>query len=144
MSCPLFNVRPSGIHGRGLFANQFIPAGTPLGTLEGAPTAEDGPYVLWLDETRGFRVTNDLRYINHDAEPNAAYFDDLTVAAIADILPGEEITHHYDGDEAQDDEDDPSFEDFDELLHDDGDNKNVTEDAPADAAGSPDTADLIA
>ena len=102
MSSPLFSVRPSGIHGLGLFANQFIPAGTELGRLEGEPTTQDGPHVLWLDESRGFRVLNDLRYINHDDEPNAAYYDDLTVAAIADILQGQEITHDYDGDEAED------------------------------------------
>ena len=96
----MFHVRPSRIHGHGLFASTFIPADTVLGTLQGHRTADDGPYVLWLSETEGFHVTNDLKYINHAAVPNAVYYDDLTVAAIRDIEPGEEITHHYDGDEA--------------------------------------------
>ena len=91
---------PSALHGTGLFAAAFIPEGTLIGTLEGKPTTVDGPHVLWLSDTRGFRVTNDLRYINHDADANAVYYDDLTVCALRDIAPGEEITHNYWGDEA--------------------------------------------
>ncbi|MEM7624979.1 MAG: SET domain-containing protein [Planctomycetota bacterium] len=140
MSSPLFIVRPSGIHGLGLFANQFIPAGTELGTLKGEPTTDDGPYVLWLDETRGFRVENDLRYINHDSEPNAAYYDDLTVAAIADIRPGQEITHHYDGDDMEHDGEAP-FDEFAELI--DTDDEAVDA-AALDTDATPDAADLIA
>ncbi len=96
----MYEVRPSGIHGHGLFATQFIPADTVLGDLTGHLTHEDGPYVLWLSDTEGFRVENDLKFINHAKSPNAVYYDDLTVAAIVDIHPGQEITHHYDGDEA--------------------------------------------
>ena len=44
--------------------------------------------------------TNDLRYINHHPDPNAVYYDDLTVYALRDIAPGEEITHNYWGDDA--------------------------------------------
>jgi len=100
----MFKVQPSGIHGQGLFANRFIPEGTVLGALEGSYTTQDGAYVLWLSEDQGFRVENDLRFINHSAEPNAAYYDDLTVAAIRDIQPGEEIFHNYLGDEAEEEE----------------------------------------
>ncbi len=94
--------RPSGIHGTGLFATAFIPEGTLIGTLEGEPTDADGPYVLWLDDDRAIRVTNDLKYINHAADPTAVYYDDLTVVALRDIAPGEEVTHNYLGDEACD------------------------------------------
>jgi hypothetical protein len=87
-----------------LFAAQFIPAGTLIGRLEGTPTTTDGPYVLWIDGEHGFCVENDLKYINHAATPNAVYYDDLTVEALEDIAPGEEITHHYDGDDADFDE----------------------------------------
>lgn len=95
----MFEVLPSGIHGLGLFATQLIPADAVIGQLHGTPTTDDGPHVLWLSETQGLRVENDLRYINHDDEPNAAYYDDLTVAAICDIQPGQEITHDYRGDD---------------------------------------------
>jgi SET domain-containing protein len=56
--------------------------------------------VLWVSESEGFRVENCFRFINHDPQPNAAYFDDLTVGTLRDIEPGEEITHNYGGDEA--------------------------------------------
>lgn len=93
----MYEVRKSPIHGRGLFAKTLIPADTVIGTLEGEEVTEDGAHVLWLDEQQGFRVSNDLKFINHATPANAAYFDDLTVATLVDILPGEEITHDYDG-----------------------------------------------
>ncbi|MEM1107572.1 MAG: SET domain-containing protein [Planctomycetota bacterium] len=98
----MFKVKPSGIHGLGLFADRFIPADTVIGRLEGSYTTQDGAYVLWLSEEQGFRVENEMRYVNHAAEPNAAYYDDLTVTAVCDIQPGEEITHNYLGDDADD------------------------------------------
>ena len=55
----------------------------------------DGAHVLWLDETRGVEVTCDLKYINHSDRPNACYYDDLSVVALRDIEPDEEITHDY-------------------------------------------------
>jgi SET domain-containing protein len=97
-------IRPSDIHGLGLFAQSFIAEGQVIGKLKGEHVTDDGPHVLWLDEERGFRVENDLRFINHSDTPNAAYYDDLTVAALRDIHPGEEITHNYLGDEAAEDE----------------------------------------
>lgn len=106
----MFKVQPSGIHGQGLFADRLIPADTLIGPLEGSYTTQDGAYVLWLSETQGFRVENDLRFINHNSDPNAAYYDDLTVAAIRDIQPGEEITHNYLGDDNAEEEE----HDFDE------------------------------
>lgn len=94
----MFRVQPSGIHGQGLFAERFIPADTVIGHLEGSYTTQDGAHVLWITEEQGFRVENELRFINHANEPNAAYFDDLTVMSLCDIQPGEEITHDYLGD----------------------------------------------
>ena len=88
-------VDTSPIHGRGLFARTFIPAGDEIGVIEGEYTTSDGDYVLWLDEHTGIRVESDLRYINHSDAPNAAYYDDLKVVALNDIHPGEEITHNY-------------------------------------------------
>ncbi len=94
----MVEVRESPIHGRGLFATTFIPADAVIGQIVGRPTTLDGPYVLWLDDAHGIEVTNEMKYINHSGLANAAYFDDLTVAAIRDIYPGDEITHDYDGD----------------------------------------------
>lgn len=97
----MFEVRQSPLHGRGLFATRLIRKDTVIGWLETEPAGEhelEGPYVLWVDGQTPVRVTCDLRFINHSDEPNAAYFDDLSVMALRDILPGEEILHDYMGD----------------------------------------------
>lgn len=88
-------VDASPIHGRGLFARTFIPAGEEIGTIEGHYTTTDGDHVLWIDEHTGIHVECDLRYINHSENPNAVYYDDLKVCALKDIHAGEEITHNY-------------------------------------------------
>ena len=100
----MFEVRESPLHGRGLFATESIPEGTVIGWLatEEAPDHElDGPYVLWVGGEKPVRVTCDLRFINHSGAPNAAYYDDLSVVAVRDIGPGEELLHDYMGDAAE-------------------------------------------
>lgn len=96
-SSDLHYVKDSKIHGKGLFAKKKIRAGEVLGDIQGKPTTKNGPYVLWVDDEmkKGVRVECDLRYINHAAKPNAAYYDDLTVVALRDIGKDEEITHDY-------------------------------------------------
>ena len=66
-----------------------------IGWLRGKPSRGDGPYVLWLSEQQGIEVLCDLKFINHSNQPNACYYDDLSVVALRDIHPGEEITHDY-------------------------------------------------
>lgn len=85
----------SPIHGKGLFAKTFIPAGTVIGVAQGVPTSTDGDHVLWITEDDGFHVQCHLRYINHSDTANAAYYDNLEVCATRDIQVGEEITHNY-------------------------------------------------
>ena len=88
-------VAPSRIHGQGLFAGVDIDQGTVIGLLRGRPSLEDGPHVLWISESEGIEVQCDLKYINHSDEPNACYYDDLSVVALKPIRRGEEITHNY-------------------------------------------------
>ena len=88
-------VSKSKIHGRGLFAGETINKNRIIGRVQGKPCTSDGPYVLWLDETRGFEVSCELKYINHSDQPNACYYDDMTVVALRTINPHEEITHNY-------------------------------------------------
>lgn len=97
MDHPLVYVKDSVIHGKGLFAKQTIKAGAIIGEISGQPAADDGPYVLWLDEDSrlAIEVQNVFKYINHNSKPNACYYDDLTVVALRDIEKDEEITHHY-------------------------------------------------
>jgi SET domain-containing protein len=95
MSDSIVYVGNSPIHGKGLFAKNFIPSGTIIGIAQGWPTTTDGDHVLWIDEYEGIHVQCDLRYINHSDTPNAAYYDNLEVCALRDIQVGEEITHNY-------------------------------------------------
>ena len=92
---PAIYVAQSKIHGKGLFAIDFIARDTIIGWLQVKPATADGSYVLWIDENTGFEVSGDLRYINHSDNPNACYYDDLSVVATRDILADEEITHNY-------------------------------------------------
>lgn len=88
-------VKQSAIHGKGLFAKNKILKGDIIGHIKYQPVKKDGPYVLWLDENVGIKVDCDLKYINHNAKPNACYFDDLQVVALKNIKAGDEITHDY-------------------------------------------------
>lgn len=88
-------VGDSKIHGKGLFARTNILKDTIVGEITGSACQRNGPYVLWLSNTEGFKVDCDLKYINHADIPNACYYDDLTVVALSDIKAGEEITHNY-------------------------------------------------
>ncbi len=92
---PLVSVSSSAIHGKGLFAKKSIRAGQLIGIAQGQHTQTDGPHVLWLSDEQGFEVRCYLRYINHDDQPNAAYYETREVCALRDIAPGEEITHNY-------------------------------------------------
>ena len=89
-------VARSPIHGSGLFAKRKIKAGELIGRIEDAkPTTRNGPHVLWVSESEGYRVGGPLKYINHSNAPNAIYYNDLTVVALRDISKDEEITHYY-------------------------------------------------
>ena len=113
----MFEVKESPLHGRGLFAIERIPADTVIAWLKTEPAPDDeldGPYVLWVGGEEPVRVTCDLRFINHGDKPNAAYYDDLSVVALRDIQPGEELLHNYMGDAADDEGVEVGFdEDYD-------------------------------
>jgi SET domain-containing protein len=88
-------ISESKIHGQGLFARKSIKKGRIIGRLQGKPCAEDGRYVLWLNENQGLKVSCNLKFINHSDQPNACYYDDMTVVALRKISQDEEITHDY-------------------------------------------------
>ena len=63
------------------------PAGFPPGGLF--------HYRMRQFQLQGIEVLCNLKYINHSEDPNACYYDDLSVVALRDIEPHEEITHNY-------------------------------------------------
>jgi hypothetical protein len=95
-------VRPSRIHGLGVFAKKRIVRRERIGSYLARPTRRNGAYVLWVEDegigtVQGYNGFGRLRYLNHSMEPNSA-FDGLELFALRPIRPGEEITIHY-GDE---------------------------------------------
>jgi hypothetical protein len=88
-------VSDSKLHGKGLFARKRISKGSVIGKIEGKLCKRDGSHVLWLNQTQGFKVSCNLKYINHADVPNACYYDDLSVVALREIKRNEEITHNY-------------------------------------------------
>jgi SET domain-containing protein len=98
-----FYVARSKIHGRGLFARKKIKKGGLIGTFEGNPVKRDGTHVLWLvDESNGeefgYRIVNDMRFVNHSKKPNSELFE-FDLYAVKPIQPDEEIVMDYGWDE---------------------------------------------
>jgi len=96
---PLCFVNGSAIHGRGLFARDDIPAGSWIGHYESVETQENGMHVLWVEGNEegdwiGYDGTNELRFLNHESQPNGE-MDGLDLYALRDIRANEEITFDY-------------------------------------------------
>ncbi len=108
-------LRRSGIHGKGVFARELIPAGTRLIEYTGERiTKEEGDRRYpWVESvpyhTLLFTVEDDLlvdggvggnvsRYINHSCDPNcASVIEDrrIYIDSLRDIPPGLELTYDY-------------------------------------------------
>jgi SET domain-containing protein len=91
-------VRPSEIHGRGIFARKRLRKDQRIGRFEGEITTRNGTHVLWLideDGTEiGIRGRNELRFLNHGDPPNAEFRDD-ELHALRNIQPGTELLIDY-------------------------------------------------
>jgi len=105
------NAGVSSIHGIGLFAAQFIPAGTviwrfqagfdvelsdeDLALLTPAAQKQVSRYAYSYPRSRRyFLSSDDDRFTNHSDTPNTHFVDGCTIAA-RDIEPGEELTTDY-------------------------------------------------
>jgi len=92
------SVRPSPVHGLGLFAQATISSDSHIGDYDGPIVEDDGHYVLWVEddngEWTGIDGRNALRYMNPSATPNAALHG-AELYALSDIERGSEITIHY-------------------------------------------------
>jgi SET domain-containing protein len=92
------DIRPSLIHGYGVFAKVPIAEGERIGRFRGRRTSEDGSHVLWVWTDRrgwrGYEGTGRLRFLNHQDPPNSAFYG-LDLYALRSVEPDEEITIHY-------------------------------------------------
>ena len=102
---------PSAIHGTGLIANQFIPAGTLVwalrpefdviltqAQLDALPVfvqAQIRRFIyVEIDTGRRILCSDDAKYMNHADHPNTSTRGEQTTA-IRDIAKGEELTGDY-------------------------------------------------
>jgi len=94
------SVKPSPIAGRGLFAEQYIRAGEPIGISHiRKKFMRDG------EEYQAPFPSTTLGYYNHSKEPNVYEVDKgghIVMLAGRDINPGDEITANYDQNEIED------------------------------------------
>ena len=103
-------VRQSSVHGRGVYAAQFIPKGTRIieytgerTSWEAAPNDEDDPHTFNFGLDNGKVINpeiggNDARWINHSCDPNcetAEEDDRIFIDSMRDIQTGEELFYDY-------------------------------------------------
>jgi SET domain-containing protein len=103
-------IRHSPIHGRGVFAQTQIPAGSCVIEYVGEKVTKaeslrrcegDNQYIFTLDDEfdlDGNVPSNPARFINHSCAPNcAAELDEgrVWIVALRDIKAGEELTYNY-------------------------------------------------
>lgn len=102
---PFTEVRPSEIHGRGLFATAYLATGTLLGVLDGQLVdAIANPTVIdafeWNAVSPSTLLVRPIRtsygFMNHSDHPNVVIDPDARrVWVHAPIAPGEELTIDY-------------------------------------------------
>lgn len=111
---PLFAVRDSRIHGKGVFATRKIPAGTLIVEYEGERISareaakrhgrKGGTHHTFFFSLHNGRVIdgdsrgNDARWINHACDPNCEAVEEngrVFIYALRDIKRGEELGYDY-------------------------------------------------
>jgi len=112
---PLYSVRRSAIHGRGVFAVRDIPKGTRIVEYRGVRISYDRAAELYPDfadeptHTFLFEIDDDTvidagqrgnaaRWINHSCAPNCEAVDEggrIYIEAIRRIRAGEELGYDY-------------------------------------------------
>lgn len=112
---PLFEVRKSKVHGKGVFALQHIPKGTRLIEYLGERVSHKEADRRYADKderdnhtflfTVNARVVidagvdgNDARFFNHSCDPNCeSVIEDgrVWIETVRDIAPGDEMTYDY-------------------------------------------------
>lgn len=110
---PKIYVSQSSVHGSGVFAGEFIPAGSVVGkyTSRRVSLRNEHPHTLIIyDHDTGEEIerrvgTNKFRYVNHSTAPNLDMIEEtLEFVATRHIASHEELTWYY-GDEFEADMD---------------------------------------
>lgn len=96
VSRKLIEVRPSDIHGQGLFAVESIPGNTLVLVYDGYVVRDIEATALdcFMVDGKVERTTNEMRWLNHSDTPNAIFVG-VDIYAQRDIGAGEEVTVSY-------------------------------------------------
>ena len=107
---PRIEVRESGVHGRGVYAMQFIPKGSRIieyagqrVSWEDAPNDENNPHTFNFGLESGEVINpeiggNEARWINHCCDPNCEAIEEddcIFIYAMCDIEAGQELFYDY-------------------------------------------------
>ena len=109
-------VKPSEIHGQGIFTTVNIPSGSEIMLIDGEIISEeecirredDGNVYIFWNEVNYIDTfnTNKIKFINHKCDFNCEVFEadnnGLKLTASRDITAGEELTIDYGYDEIYD------------------------------------------
>ncbi len=87
-------VDKSKIHGNGCFSKIHFMPGQFIGTFKGYIPLRYSKFVLYCWNGSHKRGTNELRFLNHDDNPNAT-FNGYRLRATKQISPNKEITIQY-------------------------------------------------
>ena len=99
--------RDAGPKGRGVFANERIPAGTTVAAFGGSVcdraeldtlTEEERTHSIQIDDDLFLVGADELEpadYFNHCCEPNVGIVGNILVVAMRDIAAGEEVCFDY-------------------------------------------------
>ena len=106
---PKAEARQSSIHGLGVFAKELIKKGENVGVLGGVivPTSEIREYWKTVSHV-GIQIDDDFFIVpttreeleekgvfNHSCDPNIGFSNSITLGAIKDINPDEELVFDY-------------------------------------------------
>ncbi len=103
---PKVEVQPSPVHGHGSFAKELILKDEVVSVNGGlvVPIAEAKMLREKVGSLRGLQISDDFlltvvnpeeAMFNHSCEPNLGLSGPITIVAMRDILPGEEIFFSY-------------------------------------------------
>ena len=91
-------LRPSGIHGVGLFAKHSLSKSEVVARYLGRRVEREGMYVVPHRSSDGAsslpELTGNVKYLNHSCKPNAK-FSGRRLVALRDISADEELTIDY-------------------------------------------------